>query len=84
MKEKRLKETVCGRAVHWISEAGRGRCTGQGVMPAARIQRRIVLYLADQVWWDERAGCETAAGGGSREPPVQETTGRIHSQRGTA
>lgn len=62
MKEKRLKETVCGRAVHWISEAGRGRCTGQGVMPAARIQRRIVLYLADQVWWDERAGCETAAG----------------------
>jgi len=34
MKEKGLEEAVYGRADHWVSEAGRGRCTGQGVMPA--------------------------------------------------
>ena len=79
MKEKGLEETVYRRTDHWVSEAGRGRCTGQGVVPAARIQRCIVLYLAGQVRWDERTGCETAAGVGSREQPAQETTGRIHS-----
>lgn len=33
MKEKGLEEAVHGRADHWVSEAGRGRCAGQGVVP---------------------------------------------------
>lgn len=43
MKEKGFEEAIYRRADYWVSEAGRVRCTGQGVMPAARIQRCIIL-----------------------------------------
>src|SRR5690606_35299829 len=56
------EEALFRRADHRLPARGRGRTAGQGAVPQARLQRGVVLPVAEQVRRHERARCQAPEG----------------------